>query len=141
MEHENPTSGEDRLCMWCGGPIQQSGRGRRRDYCSRTHREYAYRARREAQIRLKGYLKGQADAHRSISSTDGNRSGPNTSVDETRRPDRAPAKLPSVVAKPSRPEPKSAASGAGAVVRQPRRAPLLPPPPGVVRTDRLPLED
>ncbi|MFD6273949.1 hypothetical protein ACFWFL_31515, partial [Nocardia asteroides] len=39
-----------KLCAWCGGAIRQSGVGRSRDYCSRTHKEYAYRSRREARL-------------------------------------------------------------------------------------------
>jgi hypothetical protein len=35
----------NRLCIWCGGPIVQPETGRKRDYCSRSHREYAYRER------------------------------------------------------------------------------------------------
>ncbi|MEW2267996.1 hypothetical protein ACGF5T_35945 [Streptomyces sp. NPDC047853] len=35
----------NRLCLWCGEPIIQSGTGRKRDYCKRSHREYAYRER------------------------------------------------------------------------------------------------
>ncbi|MEU3039253.1 hypothetical protein [Streptomyces griseoaurantiacus] len=35
----------NRLCLWCGVPIIQTGTGRKRDYCRRTHREYAYRER------------------------------------------------------------------------------------------------
>ncbi|MBK3539493.1 hypothetical protein JHN61_25375 [Streptomyces sp. MBT67] len=35
----------NRLCLWCGGPIVQPETGRKRDYCKRSHREYAYRER------------------------------------------------------------------------------------------------
>ncbi|MFF8619112.1 hypothetical protein [Streptomyces sp. NPDC015350] len=35
----------NRLCLWCGDPIVQTGTGRKRDYCKRSHREYAYRER------------------------------------------------------------------------------------------------
>lgn len=80
MSTENPrdASGEP-LCVWCGGEIKQSGVGRRREYCSRTHREYAYRARREANLKLRAYIKGRAD-ERLFSSTDVNIS----STDETK---------------------------------------------------------
>jgi hypothetical protein len=37
-----------RGCAWCGEPIRnQPATGRLRDYCSRTHRELAYRARKQ----------------------------------------------------------------------------------------------
>jgi hypothetical protein len=37
----------NRLCLWCGEPIVEPSprTGRRRDYCKRSHREYAYRER------------------------------------------------------------------------------------------------
>ena len=70
MNRETPRDAEgNKLCAWCGGPIQQSGVGRSRDYCSRTHREYAYRSRRELELvtaaRAAAYLEGRADGVRS----------------------------------------------------------------------------
>ncbi|MFF9527643.1 hypothetical protein ACF1DV_37615, partial [Streptomyces achromogenes] len=91
MTTETPRddSGEP-LCAWCGGPVQQSGIGRRREYCSRTHREYAYRARRDREMRLRAYSEGRADERR-LSSTDGTPDGPVSTVDETAS---VPAPLP-----------------------------------------------
>lgn len=88
-----------KLCAWCGGPIKQSGVGRSRDYCSRTHREYAYRARREAEVKLVAYSRGRADAVRPVSSTVDSRRNPVPSVDETRPP--GPAPVPAPAAPPS----------------------------------------
>lgn len=63
METETPRDADgNKLCAWCGGPIRQSGVGRSRDYCSRTHREYAYRKRRDLALLLKGYARGKTDA-------------------------------------------------------------------------------
>ncbi|MGW2485454.1 hypothetical protein ACWCWQ_37160 [Streptomyces sp. NPDC001571] len=51
MTYETPRDGAGaKACAWCGGPIKQSGVGRSRDYCSRTHKEYAYRSRRDAKL-------------------------------------------------------------------------------------------
>ncbi|MEU8853050.1 hypothetical protein AB0C70_44125, partial [Streptomyces sp. NPDC048564] len=70
MKHDTPRGTDGaKLCAWCGGEIKQSGVGRSRDYCSRTHREYAYRARREAEVKLVAYSRGRADAARSVSAT------------------------------------------------------------------------
>ncbi|WP_217562238.1 hypothetical protein [Streptomyces sp. GbtcB6] len=101
MSTTNPRDPDgEPLCAWCGGPIQQSAVGRPKDYCSRTHREYAYRARREAGIRIAGYSRGLADA-RANSSTDGTRQDPVPSVDETIPAGRAP--VPPQPAAPSPP--------------------------------------
>ncbi|MFD8300700.1 MULTISPECIES: hypothetical protein [Streptomyces] len=71
MDTETPRNGDgEKLCAWCGGEIKQSGVGRSRDYCSRTHREYAYRQRREQRliaeaverVKLKAYTRGKRDA-------------------------------------------------------------------------------
>ncbi|BFP57575.1 hypothetical protein SCMC78_73820 (plasmid) [Streptomyces sp. CMC78] len=83
-----------KLCGWCGGPIQQSGVGRSRDYCSRTHREYAYRDRREAEIRIAAYSRGRADAQ-TISTTDESRAAVSP-VDETAGPQVAAPEAPAV---------------------------------------------
>ncbi|MFG3223141.1 hypothetical protein [Streptomyces sp. NPDC048185] len=94
MKHDTPRDVDgEKLCAWCGGPIKQSGVGRSRDYCSRTHREYAYRARREAEMKLVAYSRGRADAARSVSSTVDTRRDPVPTVDETRAP--VPAADPS----------------------------------------------
>ncbi|MEV0938744.1 hypothetical protein AB0J05_49795, partial [Streptomyces phaeochromogenes] len=87
MKRDTPrgTDGE-KLCAWCGGPIKQSGVGRSRDYCSRTHREYAYRARREAEVKLVAYSRGRADAARSGSSSGATRRDPVPTVVDTRGP-------------------------------------------------------
>ncbi|MEU8545311.1 hypothetical protein AB0C52_35810 [Streptomyces sp. NPDC048717] len=51
MTYETPRDADGaKICAWCGGPIRQSGVGRSRDYCSRTHKEYAYRARRDGRL-------------------------------------------------------------------------------------------
>lgn len=89
MTTEEPRDSDgNKLCAWCGGPIRQSGVGRSRDYCSRTHREYAYRKRRDLALLLQGYARGEADAKaRGDSSTDGssdNRRILVSPVDETR---------------------------------------------------------
>lgn len=52
-------------CDWCAGPLVQPPTGRRRRYCSRTHRELAYRE-RKTQRRI-----GDALAAAAVSSTDG----------------------------------------------------------------------
>lgn len=103
MKRETPRNGDDaKLCAWCGGEIKQSGVGRSRDYCSRTHREYAYRARREAEVKLVAYSRGRADA-RTISSTDASRTDPVPSVDETVSAGPAPVPTPAPP-EPVRPE-------------------------------------
>lgn len=73
MTTETPRDADgEKLCAWCGGPIRQSGVGRSRDYCSRTHREYAYRKRRDRELLRQGYARGEADAKaREDSSTGG----------------------------------------------------------------------
>ncbi|MFD6591856.1 hypothetical protein ACFWED_33825, partial [Streptomyces anulatus] len=39
MSTETPRDADgNKLCGWCGGPIQQKGVGRSRDYCTRTHK-------------------------------------------------------------------------------------------------------
>ncbi|MEU8623209.1 hypothetical protein [Streptomyces sp. NPDC048623] len=87
MKHDTPRGTDGaKLCAWCGGEIKQSGVGRSRDYCSRTHREYAYRARREAEVKLVAYSRGRADAARSVSSTVDTRQDSVPTVDETRAP-------------------------------------------------------
>lgn len=87
MKRETPRATDGvKLCAWCGEPIKQSGIGRSRDYCSRTHREYAYRARREAEVKLVAYSRGRADAMRPVSSTVDTRPDPVPTVDETRAP-------------------------------------------------------
>ncbi|MEU3256102.1 hypothetical protein [Streptomyces sp. NPDC006997] len=92
MKRDTPRAADgEKLCAWCGGPIKQSGVGRSRDYCSRTHREYAYRARREAEMRLVAYSRGRADAVRPVSSTVDTRRDPVPTVDETRAPVPPPA--------------------------------------------------
>jgi hypothetical protein len=68
-KRETPRDADgNKICAWCGGAIVQPPTGRSRDYCSRTHREYAYRKRREAEIRLVAYSRGRAD-ERSLSTT------------------------------------------------------------------------
>jgi hypothetical protein len=95
MKRDTPRATDGaKLCAWCGGEIKQSGVGRSRDYCSRTHREYAYRARREAEVKLVAYSRGRADAVRSVSSTVDTRRDPVPTVDETRAP--VPAADPGV---------------------------------------------
>ncbi|WP_164255318.1 hypothetical protein [Streptomyces sp. S4.7] len=93
MKHETPrdTSGA-KVCAWCGGPIKQSGVGRSRDYCGRTHRELAYRE-RATQKRIAQAI---ADASpvtstdevpgRRDTSTDEIRPAAKSSTDETRPP-------------------------------------------------------
>lgn len=62
-KHETPRDPDGaKLCAWCGGPIQQSGVGRSKDYCSRTHKEYAYRARRDARLIAEAYGQGRSEA-------------------------------------------------------------------------------
>lgn len=74
MTYETPKDGAGaKLCGWCGGQIRQSGVGRSKDYCTRTHKEYAYRARRDARL----IANALADARpvsttaESVSTTDG----------------------------------------------------------------------
>ncbi|MFH8797781.1 hypothetical protein [Streptomyces sp. NPDC017941] len=91
MKRDTPRATDGaKLCAWCGGEIKQSGVGRSRDYCSRTHREYAYRARREAEMKLVAYSRGRADAVRPVSSTVDRRPDSVPTVDETRAPVPAP---------------------------------------------------
>ncbi|PVC78847.1 hypothetical protein DBP19_36950 [Streptomyces sp. CS090A] len=135
------TSDGEKACAWCGGPIQQTGVGRRKDYCSRTHREYAYRARREAEMRLVAYSRGRADAARPNSTTVDRRGGLESTVDESRRavpgPPSAPPRLPA----PAAAEESAPAPAASARVVRPGtpsgRRPRLPPPPGVRREPTL----
>ena|GEM_PF-5904856 len=35
----------NRLCLWCGTPVDQTGTGRMRDYCRRSCRQRAYEER------------------------------------------------------------------------------------------------
>ncbi|WP_123459618.1 hypothetical protein [Streptomyces sp. PanSC19] len=35
----------DRLCLWCGTVVAQTGTGRKRDYCRRSCRQRAYEER------------------------------------------------------------------------------------------------
>lgn len=80
MKHETPRTPDGaKLCAWCGGPIRQSGVGRSRDYCSRTHKEYAYRE-RATQKRIAQAL---ADAS-PISTTDEVPSPQDSTTDEIR---------------------------------------------------------
>lgn len=93
MKHETPRDADGaKVCAWCGGPIKQSGVGRSRDYCGRTHRELAYRERatqkRIAQaladaspVSSVDDLPGQRDT-----STDEIRGGVESSTDETELP-------------------------------------------------------
>ncbi|MFE4198893.1 hypothetical protein ACFRJ9_23865 [Paenarthrobacter sp. NPDC056912] len=86
MSTETPRDADgNKLCGWCGGPIQQKGVGRSRDYCTRTHKEYAYRARRDQEIRFRAYSKGRAD-ERFFSTTAETPQPSNTSVVETQSP-------------------------------------------------------
>ncbi|MFD3622573.1 hypothetical protein ACFWWT_47090 [Streptomyces sp. NPDC058676] len=154
MKRETPRGPDDeKLCAWCGGPIKQSGVGRSKDYCSRTHREYAYRARREAEVKLVAYSRGRADA-RTVSSTDGRRTGTVPSVDETGSAGRAP--VPAQAANPVPGDDFLLAPPAASPQESPvlptewRAAPtgglppgpsrskrrrLLPPPPGAQRAE------
>ncbi|MFE6703354.1 hypothetical protein [Streptomyces sp. NPDC057718] len=141
MTEETPRASDgEKVCAWCGGPIQQTGVGRRKDYCSRTHREYAYRARREAEMRLVAYSRGRADAARSNSTTVDRRGGLESTVDESGRavPElpSAPPRLPA----PAAAEESAPAPTAGRVIRPGTpagRRPRLPPPPGVRREPTL----
>lgn len=56
-------------CGWCGGAILQPPIGRRRRYCSRTHRELAYRQRRTARL-VDTAVQAAVEAVRSESSVD-----------------------------------------------------------------------
>ncbi|MEU8030681.1 hypothetical protein AB0C13_18855 [Streptomyces sp. NPDC049099] len=92
-ETPRDTDGEP-LCAWCGDPIKQSGVGRRRAYCSRTHREYAYRDRRDRERLLRAYSKGRAD-ERSFSSVDERKDAGGKSVPQPVAPlPRKPKPLP-----------------------------------------------
>lgn len=94
MKRETPRDRDgNKVCAWCGDPIKQSGVGRSKDYCSRTHREYAYRARREAEIRIAAYSRGRADG-RTVSSTDETGDGAITSVDEMKPAAQSPVPAP-----------------------------------------------
>lgn len=108
MKTETPRDGGgEKLCAWCGGPIRQSGVGRSRDYCSRTHREYAYRARREAELRLAAYARGRAD-ERGVSSTDARQPVSVPSVDETGQIPAPPPNEDFLLAPPAPPTPPPA---------------------------------
>ncbi|MEW1798159.1 hypothetical protein [Streptomyces niveus] len=136
MKHETPRTPDGaKLCAWCGGPIKQSGVGRSKDYCGRTHRELAYRERatqkRIAQaladaspVSSTDEVPGQRD-----SSTDENRLAAETSVDETvwdriHRPMSAElhAKLDALADDPVDPDPVPADPPAA-------ERPAPPPPP------------
>lgn len=146
-----------KLCAWCGGAILgQSGIGRSRDYCSRTHREYAYRSRRQERLITEALA-----AARLVSTTDERGLGPDTSVDETRagrarrvrpaaagRPEElpplAPEYLPELIReafRPYAPAPEKDTAGEAEAGRE--RGPVRPamplPPKGVPRTRRRPL--
>lgn len=71
-------------CDWCGGPIRQPATGRRRRYCSRTHRELAYRERKTVRRVDEAVVQAVA-AVRPDSSVDETRTLRVPSVDETRR--------------------------------------------------------
>lgn len=48
-EMEEPTKetpGRTILCKWCGGPVRQTGVGRRREYCGQSCRQRVYETRR-----------------------------------------------------------------------------------------------
>jgi hypothetical protein len=71
MDIETPRDADgEPLCEWCGAEVKQPPTGRRRLYCSRTHREYAYRQRRERRLTARAYAMGKADAESwSVSTT------------------------------------------------------------------------
>jgi hypothetical protein len=73
-----------RPCEWCGGPIRQPATGRRRRYCSRTHRQMAYEE-RVTQRRIGEALQAAAPPPPSDSSPDETRPIRVPSADETRR--------------------------------------------------------
>ncbi|MEU0360486.1 hypothetical protein [Streptomyces cyaneofuscatus] len=147
MKRDTPRDADGaKLCAWCGGEIRQSGVGRSRDYCSRTHREYAYRARREAEVKLVAYSRGRADAVRPVSSTVDTRPDPVPTVDETRAPvpppaaadpgegwvrsiDEVDAQLQELEARGVRRSPMPPTPA------RPKRRRILPPPPGTVRPE------
>lgn len=47
-------------CVWCGGPVVQSGQGRPRQYCTRQHAVAAADARKGARENLSAQLEGPA---------------------------------------------------------------------------------
>lgn len=72
-------------CDWCGGPIQQPATGRRRRYCSRTHRELAYRERKTVRRVDEAVAAATAPTPPDTSVVE-TRPRRVASVDETRRP-------------------------------------------------------
>jgi len=73
-----------RACEWCGGLMRQPPTGRRRRYCSRTHRELAYRE-RKTQRRIGEAVAAAVPPPRPDSSVDETPPNPVPSVVETRR--------------------------------------------------------
>jgi hypothetical protein len=83
-----------RPCEWCGDPIRQPATGRRRRYCSRTHRELAYRRRKtEGEVTtalqwdestVQAWLVAHGVATPPVSTVDETQPRPVASVDETR---------------------------------------------------------
>jgi hypothetical protein len=106
---ETPRDGDGgKLCAWCGGPIRQSGVGRSKDYCSRTHKEYAYRARRDARLIANAYGQGRSEAlaeARRDSTTAESPADPVTPVVETS------AQVPKPLAVPEVPAPADPGGG------------------------------
>ncbi|MFB7032223.1 MULTISPECIES: hypothetical protein [unclassified Streptomyces] len=134
MTYDTPRGAEgDPLCAWCGGPMEQSPVGRRREYCRRSCRQRAYEDRRLREAQREAVVSALAKsvlaapvssrdglAVRSDPSRDDSRRPPIPSRDETegapRLPD-PPAVRPVVVpvapARPAMPLPDPAAPRAG----------------------------
>ncbi|ALU98541.1 hypothetical protein WQO_34370 (plasmid) [Streptomyces globisporus C-1027] len=115
---ETTTAGSP--CAWCGEPVRQSGIGRKREYCGRTHRELAYRARRQQRAVDEAVAQALAAAasESSVVETGPAKRGPDPSVVET-----SPGQVSPVIPSAWRAAPAK------------RRRRLLPPPPGVERDE------
>lgn len=69
-------------CAWCGEPVRQHGIGRTREYCSRSHRELAYRDRKQQRLIDEAVAQALA-AHRPSDSSVVETAAPDSSVVES----------------------------------------------------------
>ncbi|MFD3511223.1 hypothetical protein [Nocardia sp. NPDC058666] len=116
MSYETPRASDGTtLCAWCGGPVRQSGVGRKREYCKQGCRELAYRERRQQKRIAEAVAAAVAPL---VSSTDDRVPRPKTSVDETA----AVQATPAIPAPAPIPDPPAAAPVVTPVTPAPRAA-------------------
>lgn len=136
MTYETPKDGAGaKLCGWCGGQIRQTGVGRSKDYCTRTHKEYAYRARRDARL----IANALADARpvsttaESVSTTDGTPVSPVVETGAVRVPPQVPDPVRRAV------EERQATLFVAELVE--RTSADIPPPAPAAEDEQLPVPD